>query len=501
MKRLQKQDDGVSEILGTALLIGIAILFFSILVIIVFSYPQSPAAPFVNIIGSIDAENDLIILEHFGGDFLDEQTQIFITINDQVHDVSVQSIFNTDETLDKWKVFNSNYDGVWNFGEIVTYSAAVTAGMGVSVAVVDDYSDQVVMTAMLQRVPITEKPSVITLDASSVTESSADLRMYYDFVNYSGQLWFRYKTLADTTWSLTSTVSKSGSGYLLQTISDLQGNAEYQFRAYLRYGATEIQGDMHYFSTNPLIVSTFVDPIIPYDQFTSPISLTATNVTDVDNVSLYYRWSNGNWTGESVDVLGFDDFEIGTSNWSYANAIRTNSLSRSGSYSIEFPGNNYIDFSADFSSYLAIDLSFWIFLDKIHPGDIIQVKFFDGIDTVVVQTFDNTEWQLNQWNHVVLEIKAVEYTFSSDSRIIIDLAVKNSHFIDDVYVNVTSVETMIDWELFAIDEDDSDGWGWDFTVPRDSGFYQFYSIGFLAGSQESVPGGYDARCRYVSGGP
>jgi hypothetical protein len=501
MKRLRKQDDGVSEILGTVLLIGIAISFFSMLVIIVFSYPQSPAAPFVNIIGSIDSDDDLIILEHFGGDFLDKEIQIFITINDQVHDVSVRSIFNHDVILNNWTVFNSNFDGVWNFGEIVTYSAIVSAGMSVSVAVVDDFSDQVVMTAMLQRVPVTEKPSVITLGANSVTESSADLRMYYDFVNYSGQLWFRYKALVDTTWSLTTTVSKSGSGYLTQTISDLQGNADYQFRAYLRYDSTEIQGDSLYFSTNPLLVSTHVDLIIPYDQYSSPVSLTATNITDVDNVSLYYRWSNGNWTGESVDFLGFDDFESAASNWSLTNAVLTDLMSRSGSYSVEFPGNNYIDFSADFSSYLAINLSFWIFLDKTHPSDVIQVKFFDGIDTVVVQSFDNNEWLLNQWNFVTLKMSALDYTFSSNSYITIDMAVKNSHYIDDIFLNVTSVESMIDWVLFAVDEDDSDGWGWDFAFPRDVGFYQFFSIGFLDGSRESNPGGYDTRCWYSSGGP
>ena len=98
-------------------------------------------------------------------------------------------------------------------------------------------------------------------------------------------------------------------------------------------------------------------------------------------------------------------------------------------------------------------------------------------------------------------MSALDYMFSSNSNISIDMAVKNSHYIDDIFVNVTGVESMIDWVLFTVDEDDSDGWGWDFTVPREGGFYQFYSIGFLDGSREPNPGGYDARCWYSSGGP
>jgi hypothetical protein len=498
---LRRNNDGVSEILGTALLIGIAILFFTILVTIVFSYPQSPAAPFVNIIGSINSDHDEIILEHFGGDFLDKETEIYVTINDQVFVVSVKSLFNQEETFQNWTVLNSNNDGVWNFGEIVTYSAQISIGSSVSISVVDDFSDQVVMTAVLQKVPTTENPSIITLQASDISATSANLRLYYDFVNYSGQLWFRYKSVADTTWILTAPFSSSGYGYYSHTLSELDGNTDYQFQAYMQYSSQQLQGDMKYFSTTSLLVSTKVDPILPYTQGSSPLTIAATNMTDIDNVSLYYRWSDGNWSGVAGSILGYDDFEIIASNWSYLNAIRSSTVSRSGSYSVEFIDSSDMNFLSDFQPYLSIQLSFWIYLDKVHPSDVVQVKFYDGTSEIIVQNYDNGLWQLNQWNFETLELKSTDYTFSTESYILIEMAVKNSHFIDDIYVNVTSTETVVDWTIFGIDMDGSDGWNWPFTFPNGNGFYEFFSIGYLDGSRESDPVQFDTKCVYGPGGP
>ena len=52
-----------------------------------------------------------------------------------------------------------------------------------------------------------------------------------------------------------------------------------------------------------LIVSTSVDTITPYESSSSPISITATGPLNLDNVTLYYRWSDDNstWDGSYVD--------------------------------------------------------------------------------------------------------------------------------------------------------------------------------------------------------
>lgn len=49
----------------------------------------------------------------------------------------------------------------------------------------------------------------------------------------------------------------------------------------------------------PPSLATSVNTITPYEQSGSPLSLTATGDSDLDNVSLYYRWSNDNssWEG------------------------------------------------------------------------------------------------------------------------------------------------------------------------------------------------------------
>ena len=140
-----KQDEAVSEILGTALLISIAILFFSFLVIIVFSYPMTPAAPYVNLVGSIDSETGDIVIEHFGGDILPGDTKIFVSIEDELNEINIGTIFKETTHYNNWNVINSNRDGYWNFGEIVTYSDNIDSSMRVSVTVIDDESNSVVI--------------------------------------------------------------------------------------------------------------------------------------------------------------------------------------------------------------------------------------------------------------------------------------------------------------------------------------------------------------------
>ena len=80
------------------------------------------------------------------------------------------------------------------------------------------------------------------------------------------------------------------------------------------------------------------------------------------------------------------------------------------------------------------------------------------------------------------------------------MVVKNSHFIDDIYVNVTSTETVVDWTFFGIDIDGSDGWNWGFNFPKSDGFYEFFSSGYLDGSRESDPVEFDAKCMFGPGG-
>ncbi|UCD14400.1 MAG: DUF2341 domain-containing protein, partial [Thermoplasmatales archaeon] len=68
---------------------------------------------------------------------------------------------------------------------------------------------------------------------------------------------------------------------------------------------------IYYFTTEN--IETTVDAISPYIITSSPLDITATGPSDLDNVTLYYRWSDHNFT--EWDVLTYDDFEGATFNW------------------------------------------------------------------------------------------------------------------------------------------------------------------------------------------
>ena len=499
-----KQDEAVSEILGTALLISIAILFFSFLVIIVFSYPMTPSAPYVNIVGSIDSETGDITIEHFGGDILAGDTKIFVTIEDELNEINIGTIFKETTQYNNWRVINSNRDGYWNFGEIVTYSDNINPSMRVSVTVIDDESNSVVMNVVLQSLPLNEIPSVNTLQANEISSTSANLRMFYDFVNYSGDLWFSYKLSTESQWNTTTSETKSGSGYYSYKITELKGNSEYQFRAHMQYNSNELMGIIRSFNTNEYTVSTSINPISPYQQNNLPLSVTGNNITAVDNISLYYRWSNSNWTGIWQESLAFDNFEIDFGNWTDTKAARINGPGLEHGISLFLQMDDYTNFSYDFSSYNTINLSFWVYPLNVENGDNIDILFFDGSNLITVASYNgnNNDWIENIWNSQYINIDSNDYTFSQNSYISIatDVGSNDNYYVDDIYVNITAAESTIDWSLFAIDENGLDGWSWNFNFPNDQGYYEFYSIGFLEGSREDKPGIYETKCQYIVNG-
>jgi len=56
--------------------------------------------------------------------------------------------------------------------------------------------------------------------------------------------------------------------------------------------------------------NTSVDKISPYNVSSTPLSITATGPSDLDNVTLYYRWSNDNATWDEI----YDPVDSNTSN-------------------------------------------------------------------------------------------------------------------------------------------------------------------------------------------
>ena len=84
-----------------------------------------------------------------------------------------------------------------------------------------------------------------------------------------------------------------------------------------------VAGNIKIGSPSPLI-STSVDQIFPYNIPSSPLIITATGPSDIDDVTLHYRWSKDNitWTGLQEFSI-FEGFESGSQNTSLWNIHQT----------------------------------------------------------------------------------------------------------------------------------------------------------------------------------
>jgi len=137
----QKEKLAVSEIIGVVILLAIAVSLFVMVQLIVLSYPFEPAAPSVNIVGSISEGN--ILLEHHGGESLSLETRIIFVINETT---DYEIIAGENDYL----VISDN-DNYWEIGEIISYSPSEDiAGKKVSATVIDVKTNSIVMYGILQ---------------------------------------------------------------------------------------------------------------------------------------------------------------------------------------------------------------------------------------------------------------------------------------------------------------------------------------------------------------
>ena len=108
------------------------------------------------------------------------------------------------------------------------YAASTTITMN------GDYS----ITANFEAVPL----SVTTKAATNITAYSSTLNMDYTVGDFSQvEVRFAYKKSAGLFWSHTDWVSKSRSGTHAETLTGLDSNTEYDFKAQLKSNDTEIE--------------------------------------------------------------------------------------------------------------------------------------------------------------------------------------------------------------------------------------------------------------------
>lgn len=144
---------GVSEIVGTVLLLAIAVTAFSVLAIYVYSNTSpSTAPPDLNLAGYLNEEQHIII-EHKGGDDA-KLGEVKLTIWKGEVD-SVTFHFNANgELVGEHGTFSGDGDGYWNLGEYIDINATAIFGnithWQISAVVIDDASNSIIFSGILQ---------------------------------------------------------------------------------------------------------------------------------------------------------------------------------------------------------------------------------------------------------------------------------------------------------------------------------------------------------------
>ena len=137
IKKFKDSKDMVSEIVGTALILIIAVAAISSLYSTVLSYPSPSDPSFVNLVGMVEGNN--IIIEHRGGDALSLGTKVRINIGEETIEFIIADV---DYLDDKAKENNQ-----WNIGERFVYPYSLGCSE-VEITVIDE-SNTIIMKGTL----------------------------------------------------------------------------------------------------------------------------------------------------------------------------------------------------------------------------------------------------------------------------------------------------------------------------------------------------------------
>jgi hypothetical protein len=187
-----RNDGAVTEILGTMLLLIIALIIFSTVYFSVLSMPQKSMPPNANIAFSFDATN--ITLSHLSGLALDPNSIISISIDDTTYSRKISEFTSWDE----------NDDNTWGFGETLTFnpSESELLSKNITVSIIDEHSNSLVLFGNYYQPP-TYIPSVrTTVNNLSFFQSgpTVDISAAGDILLTNVSLYYRYST-DGTSWN------------------------------------------------------------------------------------------------------------------------------------------------------------------------------------------------------------------------------------------------------------------------------------------------------------
>ncbi|UCF12066.1 MAG: hypothetical protein JSW06_08490 [Thermoplasmatales archaeon] len=135
---MKKDDNAISQIMGACLLLLIALACFSMIYMYVFTYPMPNPAPYVEIVGSIEGGN--IVLLHFGGENLKLDTQLIMNKGNTTEFTTVENYLDS----------KSKNNSFWNIGERLLYPIGDVTGLKVAVSVIDKDTSSVIFHGWLK---------------------------------------------------------------------------------------------------------------------------------------------------------------------------------------------------------------------------------------------------------------------------------------------------------------------------------------------------------------
>jgi hypothetical protein len=327
----KKSDSAVSEVIGAIMMVGIGVALFSVLYFIIMSYPFTPSVPSVGIVGSI--QGDSIVLEHRGGDSLDQNATVsFIVGGTRISD-TVGFFLN-----------DTNGNHRWDIGEQLVYNYNLSGNMTdlqVEATVVDRDSNSIMMMEVLQKGEITVIPPVIP----SLNTSINPISPYHQTsspltVNATGDsglenvtLWYRYSTdnvswgenenWWNSSWGYRKkhdigSASGAGSNYQVKIIAKNGTGTDNEDTIYINNKARSDFGDIRFisYSDNTTELDYWIEQKNTGSNATFWVKIPDNLNTTGSSIWVYY--GNGAATNKSNGTntfIFFDDFSGDLSKW------------------------------------------------------------------------------------------------------------------------------------------------------------------------------------------
>ena len=182
-KKMKKVDNnGVTEIIGTMLLLGIAVSLFSVVFVAFMTVSPPPVKPYANVVFGIDEDN--IVLLHCGGDPIDPTTEILMEIDG----VSIKTTIGSN---------NGNHEFVLGEKIEIPYAGGSLDGKNISFSIVDKNSNSVVTMGDLRRendVEVDISTYVNAIKSYVQPGPTLEITVFGDYRLSYVELWYDYSS-------------------------------------------------------------------------------------------------------------------------------------------------------------------------------------------------------------------------------------------------------------------------------------------------------------------